>query len=123
MDPTRPMPPRPEPVDLEDTDLSALLGRQLEIAGILQKALIREKNSLTTRELKDLASSASTLLSLSHRTDQVLASLNTYKAFTSVVLEFLKERSDTLGEDLLAKLREVAEEMRADEAVKALMQG
>jgi hypothetical protein len=117
------MPPRPEPVDLEDTDLSALLGRQLEIAGILQKALIREKNSLTTRELKDLASSASTLLSLSHRTDQVLASLNTYKAFTSVVLEFLKERSDTLGEDLLAKLREVAEEMRADEAVKALMQG
>ena len=117
MDPTKPIPYAPPPPPSEDADLATLLSKQLSIASVLQDALLRDQNSLTTRELKDLASSASTLLSLSHRTDAALASLTTYRTFVSVVLEFLRERSDTLGEDLMARLRQTAEAMKASTAV------
>ena len=36
----------------------------------------------------------------------------TYRSFVSVVLEFLKSRSDSLGEDLLAELRKTGAEMK-----------
>lgn len=122
-DPTMPLAAQQdEPETDDDADLAVLLGRQLTIAGVLQDALLRDKKSLTTRELRDLSSSASTLLSLSHRTDQVLSQLVTYRSFVSVVLEFLKSRSDLLGEDLLAELRKTARDMRTSEGAMSLMQ-
>ena len=120
-DPTMPMAYTPREQTADDADLATLLGRQLEIAAVLQDALLKDHNSLSTRELRDLASSASTLLSLSHRTEQALSALVTYRAFISVVLEFLKSRSDLLGEDLLARLRETAQEMRTPADAVALM--
>lgn len=122
MDPTKPIPYTALPdASEEEVDLATLLDKQLRIANVLQTALLKDQNSLTTRELKDLASSASTLLSLSHRTDSALASLTTYRTFVSVVLEFLRERSDTLGEDLMTKLRQTAAEMRASTAVAQVL--
>ncbi len=122
-DPTMPLAAQQDEPETDDgADLAVLLGRQLTIAGVLQDALLRDKNSLTTRELRDLSSSASTLLSLSHRTDQALSQLVTYRSFVSVVLEFLKSRSDLLGEDLLAELRKTARDMRTPEGALSLMQ-
>lgn len=125
MDPTQPLPARPASTSARapDNHLSSLMDRQLEIAGILQNALIRDQNSLTSRELRDLSSSASTLIGLSHRTDQVSATLKTYQTFVSVVLEFLRERSDALGEDLLAEIRRVGQEMKADAEVGLILEG
>lgn len=122
MDPTKPLPYAAPAAATDDADLANLMGRQLTIAGILQDALLRDQNSLTTRELRDLSSSASTLLSLSHRTDQALAQLTTYRSFVSVVLEFLKSRSDSLGEDLLAELRKTGAEMRTPADAMALIE-
>ena len=121
LDPTKPV-PYAAPAATDDADLANLMGRQLTIAGILQDALLRDQNSLTTRELRDLSSSASTLLSLSHRTEQALAQLTTYRSFVSVVLEFLKSRSDSLGEDLLAELRKTGAEMRTPADAMALIE-
>ena len=122
-DPTMPITATPSEPDADDeADLAVLLGRQLTIAGVLQDALLKDRDKLSTRELKDLASSASTLLSLSHRTEQALSSLTTYRAFVATVLEFLKSHSDLLGEDLLAELRKTARDMRMSEGAMALMQ-
>ena len=125
MDPTKPLPyaaPDLGAAADDPADLADLLGRQLVIAGVLQDALIKDQHSLTTRELKDLASSAATLLSLSHRTDSALATISTYRSFVAVVLEFLKERSDSLGEDLLEELRKTGREMRTPADAMALME-
>ena len=125
MDPTKPVPyaaPNLGAASDDTADLADLLGRQLVIAGVLQDALLKDKNSLTTRELRDLASSASTLLSLSHRTESALATISTYRSFVSVVLEFLKSRSDSLGEDLLAELRKTGAEMRTPADAMALIE-
>lgn len=122
MDPTKPQ-PRQTPVITpdEDADIADLLNKQLTIVSVLQSALLNNQHELSTRELRDLASSASTLLGLSHRTEQVLAQLTTYRSFVSVVLEFLKARSDSLGEDLLAELRKTGAEMRTPAAAMELI--
>lgn len=121
-DPTMPMAvQQSEPEADDDADLAVLLGRQLTIAGVLQDALLKDRDKLTTRELRDLSSSSSTLLSLSHRTESALSSLTTYRAFVATVLEFLKSRSDLLGEDLLAELRKTGAEMRTPADAMALI--
>ncbi len=99
----------------ESTDLRVLLEKQLQIASVMQGVILRDHSALSPRDLKDLAAAASSLIALSHRTEQTLREITTYRTFVNVVLEFLKQRSDTLGQDLLEQLREVAQEMRAEE--------
>lgn len=111
-DPTVPL-PYPNLSD-SDAALDTLMDKQLKIAGVLQDMVIRDHSSLSSRELRDLSASASNLLALSHRTNQLTEALKTYKEFVSVVLEFLKTRSDHLWEDLLAELREVGKQMSVD---------
>jgi hypothetical protein len=79
----------------------------------MQSIILRDKESLSPRDLKDLAAGASSLIALSHRTEQTLQEISTYRVFLNVVLEFLRRRSDTLGEDLLGELQAVAQELRA----------
>jgi hypothetical protein len=49
--------------------------------------------------------------------------LTTYRTFVEVVLEFIRRRSDTLGEDLSEELQKVAREMRAETAVREASRG
>jgi hypothetical protein len=66
---------------------------------------------MDSKEIQTLANTASSLISLSHKTDAALKQLSTYRAFVDIVLEFLADRSDSLGEDLLAQLRAKATEL------------
>lgn len=68
--------------------------------------------ALSPREMKELVSSLSTLLTLAHRTGQAEEEIQTYKAYVSIVNDFLRRRSDGLGEDLASELREVAKGYR-----------
>lgn len=112
-DPTLPRDVTERPAPAEPTDLQDLLRKQLQIAETMQSIILRDKESLSPRDLKDLAAGASSLIALSHRTEQTLQEISTYRVFLNVVLEFLRRRSDTLGEDLLGELQAVAQELRA----------
>ena len=101
----KPRPPRGE------ANLSNLLQSQLQLAEKLQEKIL--DGGLTTlppRELKELVNSVSTLLTLAHRTGQADQEIQTYKLYVSVVNDFLRRRSDALGEDLAEELRVVARE-------------
>jgi hypothetical protein len=102
-----------EPLDISSSsnDLQGLLETQLRIAGALQQLIIRDQRTLSARDFKDLSSAASSLIALSHRTERTLEEISTYRIFASTVLEFLRNRSDSLGEDLLEELHRVAHEM------------
>ena len=102
-----------EPLDISSSsnDLQGLLETQLQIAGALQQLIIRDQRTLSARDFKDLSSAASSLIALSHRTERTLEEISTYRVFASTVLEFLRKRSDSLGEDLLEELHRVAHEM------------
>lgn len=102
-----------EPLDISSSsnDLQGLLETQLQIAGALQQLIIRDQRTLSARDFKDLSSAASSLIALSHRTERTLEEISTYRVFASTVLEFLRKRSDSLGEDLLDELHRVAHEM------------
>ena len=119
LDPSLPLnlPHQPD----SDADLQDLLEKQLKIAAAMQAVILRDQSSLSARDLKDLAAAASSLIALSHRTEQTLKEITTYRTFVNVVLEFLKRRSDDIGNDLLAELREVAQELRAGADVKRLL--
>jgi len=106
---------RPLPPDL--VDVQTLLERQLRIASSLQEAILAEGSNIGPKDLKDLASTASTVIGLSYKTEQLLTEISTLRLFSQVVLEFLRNRSDTLGEDLLAELREVAKGLNASDCV------
>lgn len=112
-DPTLPRDVTERPAPAEPTDLQDLLRKQLQIAETMQSIILRDKESLSPRDLKDLAAGASSLIALSHRTEQTLQEISTYRVFLNVVLEFLRRRSDTLGENLLSELQSVAQELRA----------
>jgi hypothetical protein len=103
--------------DSDIVDVRQLLERQLQIASSLQEAILRDGDSLAPKELQALASTASSVIALSHRTEQLLSEISTLRLFSQTVLEFLRNRSDSLGEDLLAELREVAESMNAGHSV------
>ena len=106
----------PEPVSRPragkgEANLSNLLQSQLQLAEKLQEKIL--DGGLTTlppRELKELVNSVSTLLTLAHRTGQADQEIQTYKLYVTVVNDFLRRRSDRLGEDLAESLREVARE-------------
>ncbi len=98
-----------------EADLQDLLEKQLLIASAMQTVILRDQSSLSPRDLKDLAAAASSLIALSHRTEQTLKEITTYRTFVNVVLEFLRRRGDQIGQDLMAELRNVAQELRAEE--------
>ena len=114
MDPSRPVTaPKPSILasDPSEVTLEQLLERQLGIADTLQQILITQRDGMDFKDVQSLANTASSLISLSHKTDAALKQLSTYRAFVDVVLEFLADRSDSLGEDLLAQLRAKAVEL------------
>lgn len=114
MDPIKPViSPNPSVAvsDPSEISLEQLLERQLGIADTLQKILISQQHGMDIRDIQTLANTASSLISLSHKTDAALKQLSTYRAFVDIVLEFLADRSDSLGEDLLAQLRAKALEL------------
>ena len=114
MDPSRPVTaPKPSILasDPSEVTLEQLLERQLGIADTLQQILITQRDGMDMRDVQSLANTASSLISLSHKTDAALKQLSTYRAFVDVVLEFLADRSDSLGEDLLAQLKAKAVEL------------
>ena len=96
-----------------DANLSDLLRSQLMLAKKLQEKLLsNDMAAMAPREMKELVSSLSTLLNLAHRTGQAEEEIQTYKAYVAVVNDFLRRRSDGLGEDLAAELRQVAQSYR-----------
>jgi hypothetical protein len=100
-----------EPDSGQPADLSTLLQSQLRLAERLQKKLLGGGlNSMPAREMKELVNSLSTLLTLAHRTNQANEEIQTYKMFVTVVMDFLKRRGDSLGEDLAEELRQVGKE-------------
>ena len=112
MSPISPVVSPSNPVEpSSEVSLEQLLERQLGIADTLQKILISQQHGMDSKEIQTLANTASSLISLSHKTDAALKQLSTYRAFVDIVLEFLADRSDSLGEDLLAQLRAKATEL------------
>ena len=114
LDPSAPITSR-NTTEPPEADLQDLLEKQLKIASAMQQVILRDQSSLSPRDLKDLAAAASSLISLSHRTEQTLREITTYRTFVTTVLEFLRRRSDSVGTDLLAELKAVAKELRAEE--------
>lgn len=123
-DPSVPQPGYTDYLDSRDleapSDLQGLLETQLQIAHVIQQAVLRDRHTMSARDLKDLSGAASSLIALSHRTEKTLQAVTTYRVFVGAVLEFLKARSDSLGEDLLGELRRVAEDLKATEEFKAV---
>jgi hypothetical protein len=119
MDPSQiaPRTNRPAAQDTDIVDVRELLERQLRIASSLQEAIINDNGELTPKDLGSLASTASAVIGLGHKTEQLLTEISTLRLFSQVVLEFLRNRSDSLGEDLLKELRGVAESMNASGCV------
>ena len=105
----------------EDTpDLASLLKSQARLAMTLQQR-VESEPSMEVKELKDIATACSTLVNGVHRAGELHRTIETYRLFHSVVLAFLKSRSDTLGEDLLAELRTVASQMSARSQLGSLL--
>lgn len=113
-DPTAPAKPAPLEAFGRKISVQGLLEQQLQIAADLQSMIKEQRNNLSPRDYRDLATSTSNLIALAHRTDHMLRTTQTYQAFVDVVMEFLRKRSDDLGEDLLEELRESAKELRAE---------
>lgn len=101
-------------------DLAQLLKSQARLAASLQRR-VETSPTLEIKELKDIATACSTLVNGVHRTGEIHRELETYRLFHSIVLEFLKTRSDALGEDLLSELRTVATQMSARSQVADLL--
>jgi hypothetical protein len=91
--------------------LQQLLERQLQVADKVQRQLIEHRGVMDVKDLQGLANTASSLIALAHKTDSALSQLATFRLFADTVLEFLQDRSDTLGEDLLAQLKAKAAEL------------
>ena len=103
-----------------NVDLRSLLKTQLHLTNELQRQLVNGGlNSLPPREVKELLTAVGSMLTLAHRTDEVLRELETYKLLLEVVFAWVEQRSDSTGEDLLAELRRVGSEMRNSEGVSA----
>jgi hypothetical protein len=115
---SRPPPPPPGLDDEErPLDLASLLKEQLRLASKLQEKLGKmadaEGGIDNARDFQSLMAGTSNVLSLAHRTDELSQTLDTYKLFIDVTLEFIRRRSDQLGTDLLEELKGVAADLRA----------
>lgn len=107
--------------DASDVSLESLLNEQIKIAGELQRIITEQGKSMDTKDLRDLVSTTNTLVSSIHRTGESLRALATYRAFTDVILEFIRTRTDQFGDDLLDDLTRVARELRAESSVREVM--
>ena len=96
----------------EAVDLRSMLKEQLKLTSKLQAKLSVGIEALPPREVKELIGSISSILTLAHRTEEILTELDTYKLFMDATVKFLKTRQDSLGEDLVGELRQVAATMR-----------
>ena len=111
-------------VSLEDDDtpdLAQLLKSQARLAMTLQER-VANTPSMEVKELKDIATACSTLVNGVHRAGELHRTIETYRLFHSVVLAFLRDRSDSLGEDLLAELKTVASQMSARSQIASLLE-
>lgn len=106
--------------DTEAT-LEELLKRQLAITSALQSMISDNSAQFSPREFKELAATANSLVTGASRAGEALRALATYRAFIDVVVEFIKRRSDSLGDDLVAELLEVSREMRSEHLVSPLL--
>lgn len=122
MNPSGLLPPSPMGAQSQDeATLESILKAQLNIASTIQSKLESESN-LDPREYKDLIVAATGIISLAHRTEESLKTITTLQLFVDTVMEFLKSRSDTVGEDLVAALVRVAEGLNAREEVSSVIQ-
>lgn len=114
-DPSYVSPPDPSFTFEADLDVTfeELLKKQILIANALQERICKPGEPLDVRDLKDLVTASSSLVSAVQRGGEALKSLETYRVFINIVVEFLKRRSDSTGEDLMAELRSVAQELRS----------
>lgn len=104
-----------------EVSLESLLSNQVTIAGELQRIITSSGGQMDTKDLRDLVSTLSALVNSIHKANEPLKALSTYRLFTDVVIEFIRRRSDTLGDDLVAELHQVARELRATAAAKELL--
>ena len=107
-------------VEDDTPDLAQLLKSQARLAMTLQQR-VESMPSMEVKELKDIATACSTLVNGVHRAGELHRTIETYRLFHSVVLAFLKRRSDSLGEDLLAELKTVADQMSARSTLNGLL--
>lgn len=124
MDPSKPLPApgNSSPQDPAPT-LEGLLSSQLRLAQSLQTRLNNQEaeGTLSPRDYRDFASAATGIISLAHRTEEALKVIKTYSTFFEVVLEFVRSRSDSLGEDLVAKLMETSRELRSEQEASSVI--
>lgn len=113
-DPLAPLSASPSGANQDPTaTLEEVLATQLGLAKRLQQRLINEEY-LEPRDYKDLVSTANNILALAHRTEEATRVIATYKLFVSTVTEFLRNRSDTIGEDLIEELLKTAKSLGTD---------
>ena len=97
----------------KDVDLRGLYRKQLELTEKMQDALLNDgMMAMSPREVKETITSITSVLTLGHRTEEILKELDTYKLFKDVVMEWARRRSDDLAVDLVAEIRKVADELR-----------
>lgn len=108
--------------NLPDVTLDELFRTQLKLVASVQGRLFTSADSMTSRDFRDLVSVSSNVLALAHRTESLQKTIATLELFSATVLEFLKSRSDTVGEDLVARLKEVARGLNAEKAVDEVVQ-
>lgn len=105
----------------EEMSFEELLKKQIYIAGSIQERICDPNQHYEIKEIKDLVMTSSSLLTLAQRSGEALSSLETYRVFLSIVVEFLKRRRDTTGEDLLSELKEISHELRASKVHDQVM--
>lgn len=106
---------------LEVRSIDDLYNNQLSIAAEVQRLIINSKGTLASDELKELVALSVQLVNAINRTEETVKALNTYKAFFGVIIEFLRRRTDAVGDDLVAELKAVATEMRQEAAFAAIV--
>ncbi len=97
--------------------VEGLFRTQMRMVSALQAKLASSADSLSSRDFRDLLATTTNILSLAHRTDELQKTIATYKLFAATVMEFLRSRSDQLGEDLVEQLREVSRGLHTEEAI------
>lgn len=105
----------------QNVSLEKVLSTQLQLAQQIQNRLIGAQESFEPRDFKDLVGTTSNIIGLAHRTEEAMRVISTYKLFVSTVVEFLKTRSDALGEDLVEELLEVARGLKTEAAVSSIV--
>ena len=104
-DPSVPQPGYSDYLDSRDleapSDLQGLLETQLQIAHVIQQAVLRDRHTMSARDLKDLSGAASSLIALSHRTEKTLQAVTTYRVFVGVVFLELTGRLGELAGEII----------------------